>query len=192
MVYSASVTHDSFAKALEAALADADAVLAEKERQTRLLALEMDGLRLERQGLQLALARHRGEGPTPIEPPSDTTIGANEWLALSRTEAIERVLAESDEPLSPTEVTAVLHALGRSDPVHHVGAALSYLRTRARVQSLGRGRWILLTPSAESLAAVGQAFSLIGSSFEHANGSSPPAEDAPAKAAPADDQEKAR
>lgn len=126
---------------LEGALADADAALEAAQRELEGLEERMDALQLERQGLRLALARHNGE------PAATSDQEGSEWQMLPRTEAIIRVLQRTTEPLSPVEVTRQLGQLGRRDHGSAVSAALSYLRQKGEVESLGRGQWVLTSPS---------------------------------------------
>lgn len=131
---------------LETALADADLALHEAANQLEQLRERVDALQLERRGLELALARHLGQ-----PPPKAASEQENEWLPLPRTEAVVRVLERTSEPMSPVEVTSQLRQFGRSDSGHAVSAALSYLRREGRVDSLGRGQWVLTAPSLKPL-----------------------------------------
>jgi hypothetical protein len=179
---------DNLIQALEAALADTEEFLTQSESHMRALVAAIEHLRLERQGLLLALARHRNGIPFDERHP-DVDGTPNEWLELTRTDAIERVLTMAGgRALSPTEVTEHLTKVGRSDAVHHVGAALSYLNSRKRVRSLGRGRWTSVTD--DGLSTVNDEEQRVGDTLSsHTNGFGPSADDAPDPAAPADHQE---
>lgn len=156
---------------LEAALADADLALKEAAHQLDQLRERVDALQLERRGLELALARHRGE------PVSDAASDhrENEWLPLPRTEAILQVMARTDEPMAPVEITRQLKQFGRSDSGHAVSAALSYLHREDRVQSLGRGQWVLVAPALRPFHLE----ETNGSDVVDSNGSAPHAEKPP-------------
>ncbi|HSH59651.1 MAG TPA: hypothetical protein VK988_08450 [Acidimicrobiales bacterium] len=127
---------------LEAALAYADQDLRETVTEMERLRERFEALQVERQGLALALARHSGV----VAPEKAPDQSENEWLALPRTEAIIRVLRRANEALSPVEVTRQLSEVGRRDHASAVSAALSYLRRKGEVESLGRGQWVLTAP----------------------------------------------
>lgn len=130
---------------LEAAHARAEADLARAERQLNALTRRVEELRTEKTGLELAMARHGGATPDRGGD-QHPTFGPTPGPTLSRTDAILKVLEErtSDEPLAPGAVVEMLRGMGRQgDTPHNVSAALSYLRRHGRVQSQGRGRWVL-------------------------------------------------
>ena len=58
-----------------------------------------------------------------------------------RTEAIERVLEESGEDMSPVEVWKVLTAAGRDDPKDEVQVTTNDLWHRGRIDRVARGRY---------------------------------------------------
>ncbi len=124
---------------LETALADAEASLADAERQLAELTERIETLSIEKRGLELSLARHRGES-SPAERPK----ALNPWVPLARTDAIIKIMEEASDPLSPTSIVKTLADVGREgDTSHNVSAALSYLQGQNKVRSLGRGRWVL-------------------------------------------------
>lgn len=110
-------------------------------------------LDIEVKGLRLALARLQqdptqpGEEPSPpvvVEAPVSAEI--SEWRSMSRTDAVERVLAEAGGELHRKDVTTRLAERGRTgDTIDAVSAALAYMARgdNPRVESLGHGRWRL-------------------------------------------------
>jgi hypothetical protein len=125
---------------LESALADAEAALADAERQLGELRERIEALTVEKRGLELSLARHRGEPAHAKEAPK----AENQWTGMPRTDAIIKVLEDADDTLSPADIVRKLSAKGREgDTSHNVSAALSYLQGQKKVRSLGRGRWVL-------------------------------------------------
>lgn len=117
--------------------------LARSEREQAISRLheaeaEVESLDSEIKGLELALARHNGVPTSPVPPPAE----ARKWNRLARTDAITRVLEESGEPMSPKEITDILHAVGRTDKRKLVAAAIQYLKRENRVHSIGYGQWV--------------------------------------------------
>jgi hypothetical protein len=137
--------------ALAELLAETERPLAQAELELSLLEDRIARLRAERYGLQLALARRRGERPpagatgaapsqSPPMPPAARLAGP--WSGLSRAEAVERVLVDAAEPLTRLDVVERLDAAGRSgDDPDAVSAALAYLQREGRTARVGRGRW---------------------------------------------------
>ncbi len=137
---------------LETALADADAALAVAEQELVELRERIEALTTEKRGLELSLARHRGEPAHPKE----ATKTDNAWTRLARTNAIIKVMEDARDPLSPADVVRTLSAVGREgDTSHNVSAALSYLQGQKKVRSLGRGRWVLAETPLPSVDDVG-------------------------------------
>lgn len=102
---------------------------------------KIETLEAEKRGLELFLARHSGRGEEAV-----TANGAaQEWLRLSRTSAVLRVLSDHDYPLSPAEITERLRSHGRSDRRDPVAAALAYLKREGRVEHVGIGAWTVFT-----------------------------------------------
>ncbi len=129
-------------------IAQTDRPLALAEAEVKAAQEKVEKLRAERYGLELALARHRGE-PAPTQPrathmepvsPSDPDI--MEWQRLSRTDAALRVLEEAGKPVHRKTLQAELHARGRDDSLDHMSAALAYLNRRGRAISKGYGMWV--------------------------------------------------
>jgi hypothetical protein len=102
---------------------------------------------------------HRnGEGPETLQaeasaPSADrlslVTDGqaSGDWQTLPRTEAVARMLAEFGEPLSPSDLSRMLEAVGRDDPPLAVGKALNHLYRKQRANTVGRAKWILTDPN---------------------------------------------
>ena len=120
---------------------------AENEEQKQMIEDRKFALDIEIAGLEMALSRHDGPLDSPASPsPSET----KEWRALTRTDAVVRVLSESNKPMSPREITNVLLSMGRTDKRKLVAAAIQYLKQGKRVHSIGYGEWVAgpLPPSA--------------------------------------------
>jgi hypothetical protein len=70
----------------------------------------------------------------------------DDWRTLPRTEAVARMLAEFGEPLSPSDLSRMLEAVGRDDPPLAVGKALNHLYQKQRAKTVGRAKWVLTDP----------------------------------------------
>lgn len=122
------------AEALKAALEE-QRLLREQQSQIGQRVAELE---TEVQGLHMAIAR-AGNGAGAATALVDSTLPPTD---LSRTDAIWRVLREAKGPMSPSEVQAALHDLGRDDDYNAVSAALAYLARNKRVHSVGRAQWV--------------------------------------------------
>lgn len=121
-------------------------------RRAEAAAAEIDA---ELRGLRLARGR-RLRDLADTGPRFETRVDAvpapdEEWRRLPRTVAIERMLRESGGALHRKVLTQKLAAVGRSDPLEHVSAALSYLERERRVTPLGQGWW-RIGPAHEPMA----------------------------------------
>jgi hypothetical protein len=125
---------------LHEALKDARDRLAEAENQQAEIATNIGQYKDEIRGLELALRRH-DEGALY----GDLVPSKNGWNTIARTEAIQRLLRESDMPLGPAEIARMLAQRGRGDKDNprYVSAALAYLKNKGVVESSGDSRWIL-------------------------------------------------
>jgi hypothetical protein len=133
---------DDLKPALEAALQEARTRLARAEGQRQSLLEKISNLHEEVRGLELSLARRTRSTPA--------TSGVNGWAKLSRTGAVERLLREATDPMSPSQISRGLGERGRpNDKAHYVSAALSYLKTRGKVVSMGQGLWTLTDTEGE-------------------------------------------
>lgn len=150
-------------QALEEVLAETDKELAEVTRQMQALQERAESLKAERMGLQMALTRRVAKSQerkdrvidsavAVVEGVSTVAAGLSEaylWRDLARTEAILRVMAEMNRPVSPTELSQMLRSRGRVDDSRdYVSAALAHLKKQKKVERAGYGLWIL--PSADS------------------------------------------
>lgn len=130
---------------LDAALAETTAIIEEKRATLRELTDEIELLETERKGLELAIRRRLGR--PAVEPTSPTTPAPVAWTKITRLDAVERVLAQTDRPMSPSEIAARLSALGRQgDTGNYVAAALSHLKRKGLVRKERRGEWIITPP----------------------------------------------
>jgi regulator of replication initiation timing len=94
---------------------------------------------------------------TPTTPPTSETVAPSEgqqplatngqaggdWQSLARTEAVEKMLAEVGEPISPMNLSRKLQEVGRSDDSLAVGKALNHLYRKKRATTVGRAKWVL-------------------------------------------------
>src|SRR4051812_49098579 len=95
------------------ALTDAIEQLAHASADRERLNTKIADLEIEIEGLRRAVQRHDGiEQEAEVHP----------IVTVPRTEAIESVIALSDEPLSPNQVTDILNELGRTDGYNAVSA----------------------------------------------------------------------
>lgn len=116
--------------------------------------MQVDAAKHEEQVLRSLAERYHLEVPDELEPLSEEV---REWLELTRTAAVERVLAAARKPLSPTEVTQALADKGREDSASHVGAALAHLKSQGKATQKARGQWVRksrATSQAGSLPAI--------------------------------------
>ncbi|HSH58897.1 MAG TPA: hypothetical protein VK988_04490 [Acidimicrobiales bacterium] len=109
-------------------------------------------LDIEVKGLRLALSRlqrnrDQPEEQRPAELAEDESVSAEvkAWRALSRTDAVERVLVEGGGELHRKEIARRLADVGRDDRLDAISAALAYMARgdAPRVEGLGYGRWRL-------------------------------------------------
>ncbi len=145
-------------EALEILLAEVDVVLADAEAELRRLEEQVAGLRAERYGLQLALARRQGGVPPAVVPAGaasshggvgDVDWEPVPWPELSRAEAVYQVLLDEMGPLSRGTITERLAEVGRvGDDPDSVSAALAYLRRTGRAERTGLGQWVAVGPPA--------------------------------------------
>jgi putative heme iron utilization protein len=128
---------------LKQAQAQAQSKLAHLRQRRESLAAELaqvDGELEEAVADEAVLSRwaERYESVAATVPAQEAT----DWRSLSRMVAVERVLLEANEPLSPTNVNRALLDHGRDDLPSHVHAALGHLKGRNRATQAERGLWI--------------------------------------------------
>ena len=122
---------------LRTALSETDDALDAARHDRAELDVRIESLEMERRGLELAIARRNGTAP---DANGDT------WRRMARTDAVIKILEESDGPLSPIEVTEQLHRHGRDDRRDPVAAALAYLKRDNRVRHVGPAQWTVYKP----------------------------------------------
>jgi hypothetical protein len=67
-----------------------------------------------------------------------------QWKLLGKTEAVERVLSEADQPLGPTEIMERLEAVGLPQrDTEAVRGALAWLKRKGTAKTLARSQWVL-------------------------------------------------
>ncbi len=71
----------------------------------------------------------------------------DDWPNLSRPAAVERVLREAPEPMSPTRIAEVLGDHGRDDPASGVSATLTRLKADGKATTLGYSKWVAVVVS---------------------------------------------
>jgi hypothetical protein len=99
--------------------------------------VEVEELSAERRALLAAIDRVRRR---PRLAPAAGT--GQYWLDMSRTDAVEAVLKEAFEAMSPAQITEELGKHGRDDEPGVVSAALSYLNKKGRAWSPKYGLWV--------------------------------------------------
>lgn len=112
--------------------------------------LDLKAAQQEEAVLRDLAKRYNLEVPEDAQPLSEEV---REWLALTRSDAVERVLAEAGRPLSPTEIAEALADKGRADSAAAVSATLAYLKSHKRAEQKGRGQW-LQPGRSNALAAI--------------------------------------
>lgn len=134
---------------LQGLLSEVEVLLADAEAELLRLEEQVTGFQAERYGLQLALARRRGQpGPVALTgPPSDRQDGPPwavvPWQDLSRAEAVLELLLQEGGPLSRMTLTERLAEVGRvGDDPDAVSAALAYLRRTGRAERVAAGQWV--------------------------------------------------
>jgi hypothetical protein len=93
----------------------------------------------EEAALRAVAARYNLEIPEEAQPLSEEV---REWLAMTRTDAVERVLKEAKKPQSPTEIVEALADKGREDNASLVSATLTYLKQQEKAVQKSRGQWV--------------------------------------------------
>lgn len=137
--------------ALRQVLTETEVLLAQAEGELRRLEERVRALLAERQGLHLALVRHRAGGSeTPTrarslaEPVVESARASRSvpWLDLSRSEAVLQVLGAENRPMSRLDIVGALADVGRvEDDADAVSAALAYLRRTGKVERVAAGQW---------------------------------------------------
>jgi hypothetical protein len=169
---------------LEEAVADHRARLARVER-------ELGDLRSQREALGRIVSRYgdrdsarllldTDSGAPPRQATEPAPLILTGWAALTRTEAIERLLKEADQPLTLEEIEVGLKTKGRqNDERKDISAALSHLRNRVRsATQVRRGVWAFVPPeqrvsrAAEVAMTVAQAITPSGRPYPFAPGQS--------------------
>ena len=138
---------------LEAALADAEEALDQLSDDRAAIDAAMEERRAEIVGLRLAIERHRSRaqgGATTLDlvaalesslEKSSSHRSTLTWRGYSRVDAVEKVLQEIEEPLSPADIAVAFSERGRSDTANDISASLAYLKRTGRVISVGRAQW---------------------------------------------------
>jgi hypothetical protein len=116
---------------LKEALENVQHELATAHSEQERIAHKIETLQAEARGLELFIARHNGHDDEDAATDRQQT---SRWRRMSRTDAVEAALDESDRPLGAADITKVLRAKGRDDPRDHVAATLAYLKRKGRVE----------------------------------------------------------
>jgi hypothetical protein len=116
----------------------------------------LDRLVLERATVA-QIAQRRGVTVPTI--PVAALPPAEDWSALSRVDAVERVLRDSSSPMHLTEIQTELKRHGRSnDGLDAISATLAHIKgNRGTVVSVGHGRWEYVR-AGTTAAGFGNAF----------------------------------
>ena len=118
-----------------AARDEVSALIKAKQAERAALDAEIISLTTEMQGLNLYIRRH-GVPVITVSPDEEAR-----WRAMTRTDAIIKVLQEMSRPGSPKEISEWLHNTGREDDPADISRALNRLKEQRRVESQGRGLW---------------------------------------------------
>lgn len=118
-----------------AARDEVSALIKTKQAERAALDAEIISLTTEMQGLNLYIRRH-GVPVITVSPDEEAR-----WRAMTRTDAIIKVLQEMSRPGSPKEISEWLHNTGRADDPADISRALNRLKEQHRVVSQGRGLW---------------------------------------------------
>jgi hypothetical protein len=125
---------------LETALRNTELALAQARDRLRQATEDVESLEAEYRGLTLAVARHRGMPPPSAVPVSEQ----QDWQAMTRAAAVEKMLAREGRQVGPAELTRLLIAAGRSqEEPHYIASTLDFLKKRHRVLNPSRGKWML-------------------------------------------------
>lgn len=107
---------------------------------------QTDRQSLNGDGPKTVQAKASGPSADRLSLVADEQTGGD-WRTLPRTEAVARMLAEFREPLSPSDLSRMLEAVGRDDPPLAVGKALNHLYRKQRANTVGRAKWVLTDPN---------------------------------------------
>ena len=102
-----------------------EAELSDKEEQLARLRSEVRALRL-----QLSELRSGADAPQPV-------------TELTYSDAVVEVLHRDGGALSPQRIHELLLEAGRDDELRSLGGILQALKRRGRVESVGRGQWVI-------------------------------------------------
>jgi hypothetical protein len=139
---SMALEDDQSIRALDQAILRAEAAAAN-------LAVEIQGLRMARERRVREMGEeHWATAHQPLPPAEGHAVPARvaQWRAMSRTDAVLRMLHDSGGQLHRKDLTNRLIVAGRSgETIEAVSAALAYLARDpgARVVSMGHGFWQL-------------------------------------------------
>jgi hypothetical protein len=103
---------------------------------------QSDRQSLNGDGPETVQAKASGPSADRLSLVADEQTGGD-WQTLPRTEAVARMLAEFGEPLSPSDLSRMLEAVGRDDSPLAVGKALNHLQRKNRADTIGRAKWVL-------------------------------------------------
>jgi multidrug resistance efflux pump len=144
-----------FRQALENLRAEIEQKKAERahaQQQVEACDQHLEEMQAEYQGIESYVRRHRQQDQQEVEdePASEPAGGPADGWDIDRTEAVARVLSESEEPMSPGDIVKALAQVGRDDSMKDVAAALTHLKLkRHRAMNVSRGRWIATTEALE-------------------------------------------
>lgn len=161
---------------LDVALTVVVAEVADLEERLAREQSRLDSLRVEKRGLELAIARHAEieRKPASKRPPNrrERTAPSRDGQAtspvenLNRAQAVEWALTRFTRPVSPLEVAELLRSQGRHDSPGEVGTSLTYLRDKKRVDRVGHAAWVATSKTQGLDPADVEAFELHSTSGE--------------------------
>ena len=122
-------------------LDEAEKAVGEAENALLLAGERLEAAKIDRNAIRRIVTRIRGSAPPPI--PAAPAV-ATEWQALTRPEAVLRIMLERGVPLGPAEITEALTAVGRKNETAPViSSTIDKLRIREQARRIGHGKWEL-------------------------------------------------
>lgn len=130
------------------AIMEIDQIVEDLERrlsEAEEVAAEIPGLRAQLDAAHLMQERY-GKGRRTSN--GQQSFSEAEWQALSRRQAINRLLAEAGQAMSPAEISRRLVELGRSrDQPNPISATLAEMKKRGEATQISFGKWVLVHQS---------------------------------------------
>ncbi|MDO8309907.1 MAG: hypothetical protein Q7V58_16340 [Actinomycetota bacterium] len=160
-------------EALRSLLRDVEAELDETNRRAERVSAELRDLTEARVLLsnEITVLKRAVERRGVVLTGQDSLLGPDELMernrgisghdarGLARTDAVEfaveRLVAERNSPVGPTDVAYYLRRLGRDDRVEVISAAMAHLKNSGRIHRVGQGQWLPGPENAETPVLAG-------------------------------------